>query len=53
MATSPHRVKFPHASASPPSPTMFTSAPLTSTHRQFWVYFDSERLLLECLQCYS
>lgn len=32
--------------------TVFTSAPLTSTHRQFWVYFYFEGLLLEGLQCY-
>lgn len=38
--------------ANPPGLTVFTSAPLTSTHRQFGVYFYFERLLLEGLQCY-
>lgn len=37
---------------SPPGLTVFTLAPLTSTHRQFWVYCYFERLLLEGLQCY-
>lgn len=36
----------------PPGLGMFTSAPLTSTHRQFWVYLNFKRLLLKGLQCY-